>query len=776
MIEKISKLNFEGGCFNKLAEIELFPGHLNLLYGRNGSGKSTIAKAIRCAKGETLDGYNSSFNVEVNESVKENIFVFDEDFVNHNVRIEESELGSIAMLGAQVDIDIQIKGKEKIIKELQNKYNQLNEKINYLENKHNNESPEHIFNSIKNNLIKDKGRAEINRKLKGNRTNSRITFDSLEQLYGISIDTSLNLTQLIKEFDATFSRFKKIKDGQEIYDRISVDDINWSVNDLQKLLTKELQKPTLSKRDREVIRVVQSINPRYLTETKQIFSNPKVKLCPLCLQEVKDDYRVDLLNKVREYFNKETEFYRDQCGKVIKSLETWNPTDIQESIKKILNKTDLAEYKSIILELKKSLSDLSRTFQKKLNNIYDQSPDFTWSNLQEGIEKYHNLIESINSKIENYNTDLREKDKIKDHLIELNREIAAFENKSLLKEFHLKKIELKNKKEEFQKIIDSIDDANKERSRLISEKSQVGIALNLINSYLSYIFFDRQHMCLKVDNNKYKILINNEEVKPNLISTGERNALALSYFFAKTFENKEEHNKYNDEMLIVLDDPVSSFDKNNKLGITSFLRWQISEIYKGNENSKILIMSHDLQVVFDIDKIFKEIRKNKRDSIIMELNDLTVSVIDIEKGGNEYKKLITDVFSFANSENEDGLQTIGNEMRKMLEAYSTLVYNEGFMQFLHQDETLERVPDEKKTFYKNLMTRLVLNSDSHTKEMTYDLDSFEKMFSKEEVKKTAKYILMFFYYINEGHLNAYLGRDNVAIIKKWVDENIDYLP
>ena len=46
-------------------------------------------------------------------------------------------------------------------------------------------------------------------------------------------------------------------------------------------------------------------------------------------------------------------------------------------------------------------------------------------------------------------------------------------------------------------------------------------------------------------------------------------------FFCKHFRNQEETTAYTKEYLLLIDDPVSSFDMENKTGIMSFLRYQL---------------------------------------------------------------------------------------------------------------------------------------------------------------------------------------------------------
>ena len=90
-------------------------------------------------------------------------------------------------------------------------------------------------------------------------------------------------------------------------------------------------------------------------------------------------------------------------------------------------------------------------------------------------------------------------------------------------------------------------------------------------------------------------MANGKKVKPKKISVGERNVLGLCYFFAMLFSGKKDEDKYASEYLIVIDDPISSFDYGNRLGVMSLLRYQFCNITKGNANSRLLVMSHDLQ-------------------------------------------------------------------------------------------------------------------------------------------------------------------------------------
>ena len=106
----------------------------------------------------------------------------------------------------------------------------------------------------------------------------------------------------------------------------------------------------------------------------------------------------------------------------------------------------------------------------------------------------------------------------------------------------------------------------------------------------------------------------------------------------------------------------------------------------------------------------------------------------------------------------------------MEEAYSTFIFNGQFEKLLHNDDFLEKVPDAKKNLFKNFMSRLILNTESHTEEKIYDMDEFSQMFDDEEIRKTAKYLLMLFYYVDRFHLKSYLGDDIIEVVEGWTKE------
>ena len=164
-----------------------------------------------------------------------------------------------------------------------------------------------------------------------------------------------------------------------------------------------------------------------------------------------------------------------------------------------------------------------------------------------------------------------------------------------------------------------------------------------------------------------------KSVKPGQISTGERNAIALCYFFSKLREGKDVLNTSKASDLIIIDDPISSFDYENKIGILSYLKFEINNLFSQDSENKLLLMTHDLQTLFDIDKFIGEIYKKikNKDYKVSELIDLKIHGLNLNKR-KQYSNLMNMIFDYANTDNKEDVSYlepfIGTVMRKVMEA------------------------------------------------------------------------------------------------------------
>ena len=116
MLKDIRSIIIQGASFESSTQLPILcegsnPAKVVLLYGRNGSGKSTIARSFKRIKGLSCENIQSASilddqgaTISLTDEEKDHLFIFDENYVNENVRIQEDGLDSIVMLGEQAGL------------------------------------------------------------------------------------------------------------------------------------------------------------------------------------------------------------------------------------------------------------------------------------------------------------------------------------------------------------------------------------------------------------------------------------------------------------------------------------------------------------------------------------------------------------------------------------------------------------------------------------------------------------------------------------------------
>ena len=256
-----------------------------------------------------------------------------------------------------------------------------------------------------------------------------------------------------------------------------------------------------------------------------------------------------------------------------------------------------------------------------------------------------------------------------------------------------------------------------EEQSILQKKKNVGIALNIINRDLQYIFYSKDRLELTYEDDKYKILSYGQPVKFNKISVGERNIIALCYFFTLMLNNVETGNEYKDNLLVVIDDPISSFDFENKIGIYSFIKSKLDLIMNANSFNKVILFTHELEAMFNFNKLVGEFDKTITTTIYQSLENKSLKLFPIKKQ-NEYDILLSKLFNYGNNAGDESEDlSIGNVMRRVLETFSTFEFKIGIDEIAKNEIILSKLKNQKYIdYYKNLMYRLILNGESHSEE------------------------------------------------------------
>lgn len=799
MFENFKKIKIKGGCFENETTLELFKKDaVTVVYGRNGSGKTTIARAMKAYVLDKigLDGDDTpmEFEVTAEEPIPEedckNIFVFDEEFVGSQVRVRGDGINTIVMLGEQVELDEQIAKEKEKLEKAENKLGELKAQQERFDNAGDSISPQYYFNRIRDGLREDGGWADIDRDVKGNTLKSRVTADVVYGLLGLE-EPKASYEELRKQLMADVKLYLESENAQAINWKAEPTGRPGNLYVIKKMLARPLESPKLSEREQRLLNMV-GMSSHYTWHFSQQNTRQMIEdgwtFCPLCLREIKEQDKTDITETLTHILNKEADEYEEKLNR---QLEDFAPIEMtMPEFPGTLNEREVNAAKVALEQVNKVLAAVRSRIEQRKRNLYERIVEpFTEEEkktYEDVLAGWKNAQDALTKCVETFNQSVNKRNQLYQKIRNGNNLLARKQLATLLTGYKQAEEESNKNKKALEAKTSERDKIKSEIKALTQKKERTDIALDYINQELQYVFYSNKKVRLEPGDGCYKLKVNGRNVRPSKISVGERNVLGLCYFFAKLYGGRTEATRYSGEYLIVIDDPVSSFDYGNRVGVMTLLRFQFGKIHKGNANSRILVMSHDLHSVFDLVKIRNEVAKDMGgDKSFMEL---TNNQLEVKYVQNEYQKLLMRVYEYATTPIEAaGTGTdatpdlddswemgIGNIMRRMLEAFSSFNYNETFEKMLRQENLLTQIPKEKRDYYESFMSRLTLNSESHAAEGAYSLDTMTKYFSPAEKVQTAKSVLLFLLYINRPHMEAYFvdkgNRTKLETIESWKNE------
>ncbi|HEB9355006.1 TPA: AAA family ATPase [Campylobacter coli] len=506
------------------AKINIIENKLNIKYGINGTGKTTISKAISYSLEEdkqkliTLTPFTNDNNdltpeVEIEDGIVKNVLVFNESYIEQFV-YKEDEL-------------------------LQNSYEIL----------------------IKDEVCK----------------NIEVEIENLLSSIKQSFENDERLQKVIDDFEELNKKFKTSKNG------LSKSSIGYkAVKNGNKIdnVPQELQcYSSFLVSDKNIEWIDWQIKGKSFIENNDI--------CPFCANEIKENKKtIELVSE--NYSAKEV----DNLKKILETIE---------NLKHYFNNESLKQLNKIL----RNSEDLSASDENFLFKISCDIGVFL-ENLN-NIKKIYSLIENSN-------------EPIKKKLSKLKIDIRNYDNlnsdetNEIIKHLNDQLEELENKSSELEGKINK----HKRRINKNIQKNQ-----NDINEFLQKAGYKYQ---VFIEDNKLKLKYIGVEQNINnadqYLSYGEKNAFALVLFMCQAVSEKCD--------LVILDDPISSFDKNKKYAIIDML---FNSKNKNNNLFKktVLMLTHDLDPIIDILKIKHDYFNEFANANFLKNNDGKLFEFEIKK-------------------------------------------------------------------------------------------------------------------------------------------------
>lgn len=525
----------------------------NILFGYNGKGKSSVAVGI---KDEFLKDTAKK---------PENLRIFDRDYISHSLLLENSEekiKGVEASFGkGGVDIENKIKELEKqIISEIE--IAKLDSSIV--------DSRKKIRAEIDAIHDRRKGEANIQRKSKDD------TVERVIELYKKDFQDA-------KKVEADEEKLIKISGDNAIEKQIAqnenlkplyLSNIQTTLIDEVKAIFKEKFGEDISIPEYEVVQWIE-------TGLKLHKEGDNCKFC-----DGKLDF-LDVKSKIAEFKenkrHKATETLKQFREQLQSLLETIKIIEKEAKTYSTNIGTEIEQHFTSISSKKSTIESLITSCQSKIDKIEIQET-FDFELLAKTFKVIEESISSITKTKNEQLSDLRKKQNNLTTLVKgaIGLEIIkSAPIKDKLKEVKDKEVDLKEKRDNNKKKQQEIQVLKQQKSLTKDFADFVSQILNDINISLK--------VELDTDNKNYIIKSTNENATLTIrdISEGEKNLLALLFFYYELFaDNKQQQVKAEIELIIV-DDPISSMDDSNKFYILELMK-NLLEL----SNQQIFVLTH----------------------------------------------------------------------------------------------------------------------------------------------------------------------------------------
>jgi len=684
-----------------------FDKNLNFVFGKNGTGKSTLTKLLK-EYGE------QDYDVRVFQGF--------ENMVGENNRLNAVILGE-----ENNEIAQEIEIKKEDIKKKKEEIDKINLEIK--EPKDNSENLWKKFEKIKKNINQ-----------KNSQTQDFYT-DSAAKIKKMTdpqiSKTTYNKNDFISEKknakllgEADIKSLKKlIKTEVKMAQEIEFPSINLQ-NELEKINS------ILGKKVEEKVKIKRLEN----NEEKRNFAKKGFHLheageiCSFCgniieekeYEELKRYFLADDIEK----FQKEIEIFKDNYKKKIESIENikfdknnFYPNNI-ERLTQIIE-----EYEVIKEGIIKILKNFLENLEKK--DIFKENEKIFIDNISLNFNKiskeYDDLVKSNNTsnltkEKENAKANLRYH-YIKLELDNFKEESKLTEIKNLEEESVKYKTEIENKQNEITKINNEIKKLNLEISQLEAQtKNEKKLVENINKKIKHYTSFELVHKEDTEGEGFYsvKCLRTNEDRDITQISTGEKNIIALLYFIEKLNEINEVRAR---NKLIIFDDPMNSNDDTMQYLIIEELTNLIKTLDK---NDKFIVMTHNVHFYINL-KYRKENYNNN--TFIRLISDSKKTKIKYIKNKDEdfetsYKSLWNEINILFNLPYCDTNPAILlNPIRRIVETYTNF---NGIV----QTNFLSKVEGAKKFFDVNSHSVDDLEADLNGKSKENIIEIFKECFEK----------------------------------------------
>lgn len=712
MITKIAMNNV--ASYKSLTTLET-DKTVNLIYGLNGTGKSTLSSFL-------YNKDDSKFNdCSINSLIDEDIRVYSQKFIQDYFYESDNLKGIFTLSRKNKEAEETIKTAEKKIKDLKDdetKINQQqNKQITSLETKR--KKTENKTWEIKTTFAGgDRVLEYCLERLK----NKDLLFDHLANIKKPDEQPEKTIDQLKKEVEAIQG------DDAQKYDLLST--INFTAHEVEQ--NRILQKNIVGNENSTISALINKLqNSDWVKDGLQYL--PEVikkgtESCPFCQSKtITNALRENIQNFFDESYendinelNNLLSAYESACKEAvlappIKGKFEANPYLVEKN-------SEFENYYNAVYHL------LEKNINELKIKIKAPSQKIIFLDSTDAIKEFNDFIGKINQSIRTHNKKIDNKDDTLDEIKEQFWALMRWNYDQTIstyledKEDIEKKIgDMTIKKQEAQDFI------NKQGSIIIKQQENtinIEQSIKFINNGLVELGLDDFYIEKHLDN-FYKIKRSEQDTDIfRSLSEGEKMIISFLYF-VETCRGKQSVSDTGGKKIVVIDDPISSLSHIFVFNIGKLIK---TEFFNSDFYEQVFILTHSLYFFYELTDIRHDRREENQKLFRMTKNEdgSHISVMKYEEIQNDYQsywQIIKDA--------KQPPALIANCMRNIIEYFFNFIEKKYLNDVFNKPELKD---DRFQAFYR------YVNRESHSlgqnifdyKEFDYDIfkESFKLVFQQ----------------------------------------------
>lgn len=737
---------------------------INIFYGRNYSGKTTLSRIVRALEtGNLSDKYvNPQFEVsitDVADSTPNNltghgkkIRVFNEDFVKANLRFivnPDESISPFAIIGGNATIEAEIQELKNELGEKENIDKGIDATGFYLELKNVSATARTALQAFQ------KANKSLNDQLSSKATNNPNGIKYKSEKYG---DQNYNINKLKNDIETVLEASFQPLNDDEVTQKLNLlqEKANPDIPEISKpnlelatlnLKAKELVTKSISSSNKIDQLLKDAILNRWVKEGRQLHKE-KLEQCSFCGNNISQERWKQLdshFDEESEKLEKEIDLLISETENSIQNIDSKLQINKNVFYSKFHSDLDtlITNRQQTISNIKTELNIIKEKLQERKDDLLNPKSYNDITDYSQQLEDCWTAFETLRIQANDYSNSLGKEQTEAKRLLRL-REVCDFTTNiqygnTTASIQYLKAtsdIETQNKQVVEEKIKQQVAQIE-DKERLMQDEEKGALKVNeYLNNFFGHDFLSLQALEETDDfgSKKIKFEIVRSGIKAHHLSEGESSLIAFCYFMAKL----EDVDTKGCKPIIWIDDPISSLDSNHIFFVYSLIN---AEIFSNQEFEQIFISTHNLDFLKYLKRLPSALNKSQCSYFLIsrenEISKINIMPRYLKDYVTEFNFLFHQIYKCsivdAEDENQHNLYyNFGNNTRKFLEAFL-------YYKYPNANSDIEKLT---KFFGNNrqasAMTDRINNEFSHLEGL------FERSMTPidiPEMKKTAKFIL-----------------------------------